>query len=108
MLKIQIALIAILIAAVTFVSCERMQKMLEPVADDMMDTGDMMSAGDRLAEMMAMTTYRLWTSVALPAPPATGTAPAESGGAPRYGHPDRLYQRCRCHGTERREYDNLP
>ena len=48
MLKVQIALIAILIAAVAFVSCERMQKMLEPAADDMMDTGDMMSAGDRL------------------------------------------------------------
>jgi hypothetical protein len=81
MLKVQIALIAILIASVAFVSCERMQKMLEPAADDMMDTGDMMSAGDRLAEMMAMTTYRLWTSVALPVPPATVTAPAESGGA---------------------------
>ena len=73
MLKTQIALIAILIACVTFVSCDRTQQMLKPVADDMMAT-------DAMMEMMDSTMYMSWASVALPAPPTEVTNPAESGG----------------------------
>lgn len=64
MLKFQIALIAILIACVTFVSCERGQQMLDPVADDMMAADDMM-------DMMDPTMYMSWASVSLPAPEQT-------------------------------------
>ena len=84
MLKLQITLIAILIASVAFVSCDRAQQMLEPVADDMMDPDGMMAADDMMMDMMKMidsTMYMSWASVALPAPPAEVTNPAESGGA---------------------------
>ena len=68
MLKFQIVLIAILIVCVAFVSCERGQQMLEPVADDMMATDDMM---DMTMDMMDPTTYMSWASVSLPAPEQT-------------------------------------
>ena len=68
MLKVQIALIAILIVSVAFVSCERAQKMLEPVADDMMAADDMTKM---MMEMMDSTMYMSWASVELPAPTMT-------------------------------------
>ena len=74
MLKVQIALIAILIASVAFVSCERAQKMLEPAADDMMAADDMVAADDMMkmmTDMMDSTMYMSWASVALPAPTMT-------------------------------------
>ena len=78
MLKVQIALIAILIVSVAFVSCERAQQMLDPVADDMM-AGDDMTADDDMSmdmmmDMMKMidsTMYMSWAHVALPAPTMT-------------------------------------
>ena len=74
MLKVQIALIAILMTSVAFVSCERTQKMLDPVADDMMATDDMMAADDMMkmmTDMMDSTMYMSWASVELPAPTMT-------------------------------------
>ena len=74
MLKVQIALIAILIASVAFVSCERAQKMLEPAADDMMAADDMVAADDMMkmmTDMMDSTMYMSWASVELPAPTMT-------------------------------------
>ena len=74
MLKVQIALIAILIASVAFVSCERAQKMLEPAADDMMAADDMVAADDMMKmtmDMMDSTMYMSWASVELPAPTMT-------------------------------------
>lgn len=68
MLKLQVALIAVLIACVAFVSCERTQKMLEPVADDMMTGDDMMMD---MMKMMDSTMYMSWAHVALPAPTMT-------------------------------------
>ena len=73
MLKLQVALIAILIACVAFVSCNRMQKMLAPVADAPMAADDMM-ADDMMTMMMEMmdsTMYMSWEHVMLPAPAMT-------------------------------------
>ncbi len=73
MLKVQIALIAILIVSVAFVSCERAQQMLDPVADDMM-AADMMATDDMMKmimDMMDSTMYMSWAHVALPAPTMT-------------------------------------
>ena len=89
MLKVQIALIAILIASVAFVSCERTQKMLEPVADDM-TAGDDMSTG-MMMDMMKMldpTMYMSWAHKALPAPApmAEATSPIETGAAHNPAH----------------------
>ena len=67
MLRFQIALAVILISCVAFVSCDRTQRMLEPVADDMMATDDMMPP----MEMMDMETHRSWMHVMLPAPTMT-------------------------------------
>ena len=64
MIKTQIALLVILIACVAFVSCDRQQQMLKPIADDMMAADDMM-------EMMDSTMYMSWAHVALPAPTMT-------------------------------------
>ena len=64
MLKIQIALLAILTVCVAFVSCDRTQQMLKPIADDMMAADDMM-------DMMDPTMYMSWASVELPAPTMT-------------------------------------
>ena len=61
MLKFQIALIAILIVCVAFVSCNRMPKILKPADDEMV-------AGDDVP------TYMSWAHVMLPAP-----GPAETG-----------------------------
>ena len=73
MLKLRIALIAILIACVAFVSCDRGQKMLEPVADDMMVADDMPM--DTMMDMETdMTMHRMWAHVTLPEPVGTGTA----------------------------------
>ena len=72
MLKLQITLIVILIACVAFVSCDRAQKMLEPVTDDGI-TGDDKSM-DMTMDMMKMmdpSMYMSWASVALPAPTMT-------------------------------------
>ena len=69
------ALIAILIASVVFVSCERTQQMLKPVTDDMLATEDMM-------EMLPVTEdYHAWAHVMLPVPvpQAEATTPAETG-----------------------------
>ena len=74
MSKVQIALIAILIASVAFISCDRAQKMLDPVADDMMAADDMMPADDMtkmMTDMIDSTMYMSWASVELPAPTMT-------------------------------------
>ena len=79
MLKLQIALIAILIACVAFVSCERRGGPLESVIDEMMAADDMM---DMMTEMMKdMTAHKSWAHVSLPVPGALGAAasPAETG-----------------------------
>ncbi|MCE2413506.1 cytochrome P460 family protein [Candidatus Poribacteria bacterium] len=68
MLKVHIALIALLIACVAFMSCDRGQKMLQPVADDMMAADDMMKM---MTDMMDSTMYMSWASVELPAPTMT-------------------------------------
>ena len=76
MLKLQVALIAILIACVAFVSCERVQKISVPVAHDVM-AGDDMSIDmptDMMMDMMKMMDskmYMSWAHVALPAPTMT-------------------------------------
>ena len=84
MLKVQAALIAILIASVAFVSCERAQKMLDPVADDMMAADDTMKTTD----MIDPTIYMSWAHVALPAPApmAEATSPIETGAAHNPAH----------------------
>ena len=79
MLKVQIALIAILIASVALVSCDRAQKVLEPVVDDMM------AADDTTMDMMTTldeAVYMSWAHVMLPAPAPTeeATHPGETGG----------------------------
>ena len=69
MLRFQIALAVILISCVAFVSCDRAQQVLEPVADDMMDTpGDMPTD---MMPMMDMTMHKSWMHVMLPAPTMT-------------------------------------
>ena len=82
MLKVQIALIAILIASVAFVSCDRAQKMLEPVAD--LTATDETTATDGIMmdmmKMMDSSMYMSWAHVALPAPPTEVTHPGETGG----------------------------
>ena len=84
MLKLQVALIAILIACVAFVSCDRVQKIVEPVADDMVDGDDVPPdmpmdmptdmPTDAMMDMMKMmdsAMYMSWAHVALPAPTMT-------------------------------------
>ena len=72
MLKLQITLIAILIACVAFVSCDRAQKMLEPAAEDITATDDKpMDMTMDMMKMMDSTMYMSWASVALPAPAMT-------------------------------------
>ena len=91
MLKVQVALIAILIASVTFVSCERGQKMLEPVVDDMMAADDTMATETPDAMMMDMmkmidpSVYMSWAHVALPAPTMTVAEAAAAGDAAATG-----------------------
>lgn len=68
MLKLRGVLIAILIACVAFVSCNRGQQMLNPAADDMMTADDMM---DTIMDTMDPTMYMSWASVDLPAPEQT-------------------------------------
>ncbi|MYC75637.1 hypothetical protein F4X10_07740 [Candidatus Poribacteria bacterium] len=89
MSKCRIALIAILIAAVAFVSCDRAQKMLEPAAEDMTATDD--KPMDMTMEMMKMidsSMYMSWASLALPAPApmAEATSPIETGAAHNPAH----------------------
>ena len=63
MLKVQIALIAILIVSVAFVSCERAQQMLDPVVDNMIAAEDTTAAEDMMMDMMKMidsTMYMSW------------------------------------------------
>ena len=91
MLKVQIALIAILIASVAFVSCDRAQQMLDPVVEDMMDAEDTMAADDMMkmiTDMMDPTMYMSWAHVALPAPApmAEATSPIETGAAHNPAH----------------------
>ncbi len=92
MLKLRIALIAILIiCSITFVSCDRTQNALKPAdmvaGDDMMTGDDMMATDDMMMDMMQMldsTMYMSWAHVALPAPTvsvADATSPAETGAA---------------------------
>ena len=77
MSKVRIALIAILITSVAFISCERAQKMLDPVVDDMTVADDTMKM---MTDMTDSTMYMSWASVALPVPPTEVTNPGESGG----------------------------
>lgn len=89
MSKVRVALIAILIAAVAFVSCDRAQKMLEPAAEDMTATDD--KPMDMTMEMMKMldaSMYMSWASVALPAPApmAEAASPIETGAAHNPAH----------------------
>ena len=90
MLKLRIALIAILITCITFVSCDRAQNALKPAdmvaGDDMMTDDDMMATDDMMMDMMKMldsTMYMSWAHVMLPAPVpmADATSPAETGAA---------------------------
>ena len=90
MLKLQVALIAILIACVAFISCERVSKTLEPVADDMVP-GDDVVAADMPMDMMKMldsTMYMSWMSrkLSAPVPMADATSPAETGAAHNPAH----------------------
>ena len=92
MLKPQITLIVILIACVAFVSCERTQKMLEPVADDMMAGDDMMTGDDMSTDMMMdmmkmldPSVYMTWAHVALPAPTMTVAEAKAAGDAAATG-----------------------
>ena len=118
MLKVQIALIAILIVSVAFVSCERTQKMLAPVADDMMAADDMMTGDDMptdmMMDMMKMldpTMYMSWAHGASstrahgrshePDRDGCGTQSSPRGNW-RYNLTDLLYQRYRCHGEQGR------
>ncbi|MDD9973547.1 MAG: cytochrome P460 family protein [Candidatus Poribacteria bacterium] len=68
MLKLQVVFIAILIICVALVSCERVQKVMEPVADDMMPADDMMM---NMMKVMDSKMYMSWASKALPAPTMT-------------------------------------
>ena len=90
MLKLRIALIAILITCITFVSCDRAQNALKPAdmvaGDDMMTGDDMMATDDMMMDMMKMldsTMYMSWAHVMLlaPVPMADATSPAETGAA---------------------------
>ena len=80
MLKLQVTLIAVLITCVAFVSCDRTQKVLKPVVDEMMPPEDMMAAEDMM-DMMDMTAHTSWAHVMLPVPGALDAAmnPAETG-----------------------------
>ena len=78
MLKLQIALIAILIGCVAFISCERMTMPLKQVTEDTKTADDMPVD---VTKMMDSKMYMSWAHVMLPAPPAEVTKPAESGGA---------------------------
>ena len=74
MLKFQVALIAILIGCVAFVSCDRTQKTLTPVAEEMMTAEETMPADDMMdmmVKMMDSTMYMSWMHVMLPAPTMT-------------------------------------
>ena len=76
-------MIATLITSVAFVSCNRMQKVVTPAADDMMATDDMIATDDMTMDvMMDKTMYMSWEHVMLPAPgPAeSATSPKERGG----------------------------
>ena len=77
MLRFQIALAIILVGCIAFLSCGRMQDMLEPPADDTPTDMTM----DMVMEMMEVAAHKSWDSVTLPAPPTEVTKPAESGGA---------------------------
>ena len=84
MLKFQITLVAILIACVAFVSCDRAQKMLDPVADDMTATNDTTTGADMITDMMKMidsSMYMSWASKSLPAPTMTVAEAAAAGNA---------------------------
>ena len=74
MLKLQVVLIATLIICVSFISCDRMQKGLEPVAEEMMAAEETMPADGMMGMMMEMmdsTMYMSWEHVMLPAPTMT-------------------------------------
>ena len=81
MLKFRVALIAILITCIAFVSCGRTQKILQPTADDIM-AADAMTDAMTMDMVMDMTMYMSWEQVILPTPgPAeSATSPEETGG----------------------------
>lgn len=91
MLKVQVALIAILIASVAFVSCERAQKMLEPAVEDTIATDDMMATETPdpmmidLMKAIDPSVYTSWAHVALPAPTMTVAEAAAAGDAAATG-----------------------
>ena len=75
MKKPNVTLIAILMMAVVFVSCERTQQMLKPVTDGTMATDEMMPMLPVAEE------YHAWVPVMLlpPVPEAAATDPSETG-----------------------------
>ena len=91
MLKVQVALIAILITSVAFVSCERAQKMLEPAVEDTIATDDMMATETPdpmmiyLTQIIDPSVYTSWAHVALPAPTMTVAEAAAAGDAAATG-----------------------
>lgn len=68
MLKLQIALIAILIGCVAFISCERMTMPLKQVTEDTKTADDMPMD---MMKMMDSKMYMSWAHVMLPAPTMT-------------------------------------
>lgn len=89
-IKFQTVLIAVLIGCVTFVSCERAQKVLKPATDEMMTVDDMVTTDDMVdmmdmmdSMMMDMMAHKSWAHVMLPAPgpQEAATTPAETGAA---------------------------
>ena len=84
MLKFQIVLTLMLIACVTFISCDRVSKMVGPAepVDDEMPAEEPMDVMVDPAMAEALATYKSWRyGQPLPAPPATFTEPKDSGSA---------------------------
>ena len=80
MFRFQIALAIILVGCMAFLSCGRVQDMLEdPVREEMpMDTMDATGMMDMMMDMMKMDMYKSWEHVALPAPTMTVAEAAEA------------------------------
>ena len=84
MLKFHAALTLMLIACVTFISCDRVSKILEPAMpiDDKAPAQETMDVMVDPAMVEALATYKSWRyGQPLPTPPATFTEPKDSGSA---------------------------
>ena len=84
MLKFQVALTLMLMACVTFISCDRVSKILEPSmpVDDKTPAQETMDVMVDPAMVEALATYKSWRyGQPLPTPPATFTDPKDSGSA---------------------------